>query len=241
MTTDIPPAPEPLTLVIFGASGATGKAAVRQARARGHRVRAVDHSLPAYPTDDPQVTRIAADVLTDDLRVHVRGADAVLSCLGVGRDAKTLLSPPPLYTQGTRAICAAMEAEGVARLVVISASFVATANRGPLWFKLPAMAGLARVFDQMAEMEAELHDHPAILWTAVRPGWLMEGVETGDYVVQPDVIPSDMIRTRHADLAHFMVRLAETQDWLRQTPAIARLEAPSASSPAAVASELFGI
>ena len=228
-----------LTLVIFGASGTTGRAAIAQARARGHTVHAVDHTPPQYTTDDPGIIHHIADVLNDDLRPMVRDADAVLSCLGVGNDAQTLLAPPPIYTKGTAAICDAMEAEGVTRLIVISASFVEDRTRGPIWFRLPAMAALHRVIEQMTQMEQDLRQRPAIDWTAVRPGWLMEGNETGDYVVQADVIPADMIRTRHADLAHFMVRLAEGTDWLRATPAIARHEPASASSPAAVADEIL--
>lgn len=229
-----------LTIVIFGASGATGKAAIAAARNRGHRVRAVDHHPPEEPADDPMITHMQGDVLNDDLSDHVRGADAVLSCLGVGNDPQTLLSPQPLYTQGTAAICDAMEAEGVKRLIVISASFVETRDRGPIWFKLPAMVALHRVFEQMAEMEAELRQRNTLDWTAVRPGWLMDGTATQDYTVTADVIPENLIRTRHADLADFMVRLAETEDWVRATPAIAREEPSCASSPLAVLDEAIG-
>ncbi|MEW9921508.1 NAD(P)-dependent oxidoreductase [Marimonas sp. MJW-29] len=229
----------PLTLVIFGASGSTGKSAVAAARARGHRVRAVDHHVPDDTSDDEGITHVQGDVLKDDLRPHVRDADAVLSCLGVGNDPATLLDPPPLYSKGTEAICDAMEAEGIKRLITISATFVETRDRGPIWFKLPAMTGLHLVFEQMKEMEANLRARPALDWTAVRPGWLMEGKVTGDYTVQPDVIPDDMVRTRHADLADFIVRLAETRDWVHATPAIARPEAAEHTSPRAVAEEIF--
>lgn len=234
------PAADPLKLVIFGGNGVTGGAAIKCARARGHSVRAVDHSLPDDMPDDPEITHTAADVLKDDLRDEVRGADAVLSCLGVGNDPKTLLSPPPLYTDGTAAICDAMAAEGVRRLVVMSASFVVEKNRGPIWFKLPAMAALHRVFEQMAQMERNLQARDDLDWTAVRPGWLMDAAGTDDYVIQADVIPEGMVRTRHANVADFMVRLAESRDWLRATPAIARHEPPSATSPEAVAQEMMG-
>jgi nucleoside-diphosphate-sugar epimerase len=230
----------PLTLAIFGASGATGTHAVAAARARGHRVRAIHHEMPEQGSDDPQVTLDSADVLQDDLRAQVRGADAVLSCLGVGNDPQTLLDPPPLYTRGTRAICDAMRAEGIRRLVVVSASFVQDRDRGPIWFKIPAMAALHLVFEQMAEMERQLFLEEDLDWSAVRPGWLMEGDATTDYRVQANVIPKGMIRTRHADLADFMVRLTEGTDWLRQTPALARPEAPEDSGPRAVLDEMVG-
>lgn len=77
-------------------------------------------------------------------------------------------------------------------------------------------------------------------WTAVRPGWLLDAPLTGDYAVKPDAIPDDLIRTRHADLAHFMLRCVETGDWVRATPAIARKEDDEVSAPSAVLKEMTG-
>lgn len=232
---------KPLTLLIIGADGATGREALSEARARGHQVRATWFGPKENrPEAQEGVQWQRANVLEDDLTGLVRGADAVLSCIGVGNDPQTLISPPPLYTDGTAAICDAMQNAGVRRFVAISATFVEVKNRGPVWFRLPAMVALDKVFDQMARMEALLRQREEIDWTAVRPGWLMDGPATRDYVVSADVIPPDLIRTRHADLADFMVSLAETGDWLRQTPAIARAEPDEASSPSEVVREFVG-
>lgn len=226
-----------MKLVIFGADGATGRHAVKLAHDAGHDVVAVEHNLRDGTVDSERITWKEADVLTDDLSAVVEGADAVLSCLGVGNDPATLMSPPPLYTEGTGRIVDAMKSEGVHRLIVISASFVETLDRGPIWFRLPAAIGLAKVFDQMKEMERQLEQETGIDWTAVRPGWLMEGELTDDYIVSPNVIREDLIRTRHADLAHFMVHLAETGEWSRAYPAVARAEADDKTSVAEVLAE----
>lgn len=164
-----------------------------------------------------------ADVLSDQLGDVIEGSTAVLSALGVANDVATLLNPPPLYTEGTARICDAMKDVGVKRVVVISASFVETVHRGPLAFRLTAVPALARVFAQMADMEKQLRA-TNLDWTAVRPGWLMEGACADDYVVQPNAIPEDLIRTRHGDLAHLMLACVEEASWIRSTPAIARAE-----------------
>ena len=227
-----------MRLVVFGAGGAVGVRAVAEAVRRGHEVVAVERSWDG-PVDNDLIRQTTADVLADPLEEIVDGADAVLSCLGVSNDLLTLLDPPPLYTRGTSRICDAMTARGVRRLLVVSASFVAAKDRGPLHFRLPAMPALSRIFDQMAEMEAMLARRDDIDWTAVRPGWLLDAEATGDYVVQADVIPEDMIRTRTGDLGHFMVELAERGDWLRGTPAIARKEPDEASDLSAVLKEML--
>lgn len=232
--------PSGKTLLIVGGAGGTGALCVDAALARGCRIRVVDLARPDEADRRIGVDYIEADVLGDDLSPFIEGVDAVVSCLGVGNDPKTLLDPPPLYTEGTAAICDGMERAGVSRLVVISASFVEARDRGPIYFIVPAMTALTRVFEQMRQMEEGLQARRAIDWTAVRPGWLMKGDATGSYTVSANVIPKDMIRTRRADLAAFMVKLALNGEWSRRTPAIARREDASASSPQAVIAEITG-
>ncbi len=230
------------TFAILGASGGVGSSLVDQALARGHRVVALEMEWPdanSDAADRPGLTRVTADVLNDDLAPHFAGVDAVLSCLGVGNDLKTLVDPPPLYSKGTARILQGMADAGIDRLIVISASFVEAKDRGPLHFRLPTMAALHNVLDQMMEMEDILRAS-AVNWTAVRPGWLMEGRVTGDYTITRDVIPQDLIRTRMTDVAHFMLELAETGSWSKQTPAISRRESEAATSLSAVIKDYLG-
>ncbi|WP_422072143.1 NAD(P)H-binding protein [Tranquillimonas rosea] len=230
---------ESKTLVILGAAGATGRHAVAQAVDRGHTVIAVERDWTDLPEPPAGVRKVSADVLRDDLGAVMQGADAVISALGLGVSAKTLLSPPPLYTEGTLRIISGMRAAGLIRLVVVSASFVGDRNRGPVWFRNTTGVALDRIFGQMAEMERILSATEDIAWTALRPGWLMEGPATRDYVVTEDVIPETLIRTRHADLADLALVCVEEGNWIRQKPAIAREEPASASGPGAVLRDVF--
>lgn len=225
-------------ILVFGAEGATGREVVRQAAAKGHPVRATERAFKAPEAIPAGVEAVPADVLADDLRPLVRGMDAVISCLGVPNDPKTLLSPPPLYTEGTRRIMEAMEAEGVRRLVVISASFVAATDRGPFLFRTAVLTALHRVLEQMREMEAGLRAS-SLDWTAARPGWLMEGEATSDPWIGPDVIPEELIRTRTGDLAALLLDCAAHDHWVRQTPAIAREEDDLKESSTEVIIELL--
>jgi putative NADH-flavin reductase len=227
-----------MKLAVVGAKGAVGQKLVEFALAADNQVVAIELEW-SNKEDNEHIRFVEADVLNDDLSIAFAGCDAVLSCLGVGNSPKVLLNPPPLYTEGTKNIISAMKNVDIDRLIVISASFVQAKNRGPSYFKLPVMAALHNVLDQMAQME-ELLKASSINWTAVRPGWLMQGDLTEDYMVTKDVIPSDLIRTRMSDLAHFMLQLALSGEWLRQTPALSRKEEPEASSLAAVVKEIMG-
>ena len=228
-----------MKILVLGAHGVTGQEVVKQAVAKGHHVRAAEMKWPDdAPPAGHNVERVTANVIEDDLGPIVDGVDAVISALGVPGDPKTLMDPPPLYTTGTRNLIDAMDARGVRRLVTISASFVVTHDRGPLLFRTTAIPALTRVLHQMGEME-DLLLASDLDWTAVRPGWLLPEPLTGDYVVTPDVIPEDLIRTRHADLAHFMLHCVESGEWARATPAIARPEAGELSSSFEVVKEML--
>ncbi|NAZ37468.1 NAD(P)-dependent oxidoreductase [Rubellimicrobium sp. CFH 75288] len=225
-------------ILVFGAQGATGSEVVRQAVAAGHPVRASEYRFRKDADLPPGVERMEADVLSGDLRPLVRGVDAVISCLGVPNDPATLLNPPPLYVEGTTRIVEAMQAEGVRRIVVISAAFVAVTDRGPALFRTAVIPSLTRVLDQMRGMEAMLRVS-GLDWTAVRPGWLMKAEASGDPYVGEEPFPPDVIRARTGDVAALLLDCAANDAWLRKAPFIARDEPGAMESNVRVALEML--
>ncbi len=77
-------------LVVFGATGGTGRALVEQALAAGHTVTAVARRPEAVGLQHARLTVLAGDVLTPaSLEPAIAGHDAVLSALGVRARAPT--------------------------------------------------------------------------------------------------------------------------------------------------------
>jgi nucleoside-diphosphate-sugar epimerase len=228
-------------VLIYGADGATGLRLVRQALERGHRVRASVRVLGEPPLEARDLDWTETDVMDrSTFGTDMEGIDAVLNAVGIDAGPSTVLSAPPLHSQGTANILAAMRASDVDRLVTISASFVETLARGPIWFEAAARLGLKSIFDDMARMEDHLRTVDDVRWTAVRPGWLLEEAPSGDVRVFDDAIPPDLIRTRTGDLAAFMLDCAEGDLHVHATPAIARPEPASKSGPDAVLAEMLG-
>lgn len=176
----------------------------------------------------------------EGLADHLRGKDAVLNAVGLDAGPQTMMFPPPLYTQGTLNLIEAMRAADMKRLVTISASFVETMERGPIWFRIAAKVGLRAIFREMGEMERILKATQDIDWTAVRPGWLLDEDANGTFTVTENVIPAQLIRTRTGDLAGFMLDCVENHLHLRETPAIAAPEPAYKSGPHAVLKEVMG-
>ncbi|SFI61702.1 NAD(P)-dependent oxidoreductase [Jannaschia pohangensis] len=228
-------------ILIYGADGATGTRLVEQALARGHRVRASVVDMSGDHPEKPGLDWVTSDILSgDDLSGDMAGIDAVINAVGLAAGLNTVVSPPPLYTEGTRNILRAMRGAGVDRYVTISASFVETLARGPIWFEAAAALGLSAIFNEMEKMEGILHQADWLRWTAVRPGWLLDEEASGDFQVFDDVIPEDLIRTRTGDLAQFMLECAEGDLHIRATPAISRPEPAGKSGPDAVLAEMLG-
>jgi nucleoside-diphosphate-sugar epimerase len=228
-----------MRLTIFGADGATGGRLVEAALAAGHDLRAVHYGETPPERRHDRLDWVRGDLMRrEGLEALVEGSDAVLNAVGIAAGPDTVLKAPPLHTEGTVNLIEAMRDAGCDRLVTISASFVETTARGPIWFRAAAGTGLRSIFDQLATMELILRATETLRWTAVRPGWLLDEGPSGDYRVFERVIPEDLIRTRTGDLAAFMLRCAEDDLHIRDTPAISRPEDPAKSGPDAVLREI---
>lgn len=225
------------TIAVFGATGDTGKHVVRQALERGYRVRGVERDWPDKFCDDPDFEQRTADVMEDDLSPIVDGCDCVISAIGLGRDPRTLADPPPLYTECAVRLVEALRDHDGTRLAVISAAFADPDVSIPLWFRAATLP-LRHIFRQMADMERVLRASGNLDWTAVRAGWLLDRPFTGDYEIAASDLPAGTLRTRHADLADFLIHCVETGEWSHRSPHIARREAMHLQSPPALVEEL---
>lgn len=205
-----------MKLTVFGATGGIGREIVRQALHDGHHVTAVVRDparLPMTGGDNLEVVR--AD-LTDPaaLRPAVAGRDAVLSGLGPrgNKDAG-------VATRLTRTVLTALEAEGVRRLLAVSASPVGPEPEGA-GFLDRAMLGvvsavLKDVYADLREMEADVR-HSATDWTLVRPPRLQDKPLTGTYRTAVGGFPARGRFIGRADVAHAMLAMTGDPATVRQ-------------------------
>ena len=223
-------------IFVLGPTGGVGQEVIQQAIGRNIEVVAAERSWDDDPAPDLDYDRRTVDVLKDEFSPMLEGCDAVISAIGLARDPFTLVNPPPLYTEGAVRMVQAMRKASVQRLVVISAAFADPEADVPAWFK-GATLPLRRIFRQMAEMERVLRVADDIEWTAARPGWLLDREISNDYQVDEKNMPDRTLRTRRADLAHFMLECAQKRLFIQQTPFIARKEAAELEGPTALIEE----
>ena len=194
-----------MRIVVFGASGPTGRLLVDQALAAGHVVTAVTRR-PASIGLQGALTVVGADV-TDADAVHaaIAGGDAVLSAVGTSYSR----SPITVYSHGAANIIAAMEGHAMRRLVVVSSAAVDPAYRPsdsfffnrvmePLFMRRPGRT----LYEDLRRMEALVRASD-LDWTIIRPAWLFNSPTVTDYQLAEN--SANGMYTARADLAASML------------------------------------
>lgn len=204
-----------MKIVVFGASGRTGKNIVEQALNGGHEVTVFIHKTRA-PEPPGRLRTVEGDVLkADDVEKAVAGQDAVLSALGRGR------SFGPLTSQGTKNIVDAMKRAGVRRLIVESA-FGAGDSAKEISFldRLFVRGLLLRGAFKDKDVMEEYLETSGLEWTIVRPSRLTDGPKLGGYRVGEHIPLNIASGISRADVADFMLKQVEAQDFVRKKPSI---------------------
>lgn len=209
-----------MKLTVFGATGGIGQEIVRQALGSGHQVTAVVRD-PARLTVTGAGLEVRRADLTDPqaLRPAVAGRDAVLSGLGA-RSRKDA----GIAARLTRTVLGAMDAEGVRRLLVVSAGPVGPDPEGAALVDR-AMRGLISgilkdVYADLREMEDELA-RSATDWTAVRPPRLQNKPLTGSYRTVVGGFPLKGRFIARADVAHAMLAMIDDPTTVKQGVGVA--------------------
>jgi putative NADH-flavin reductase len=190
-----------MRIVIFGATGGTGRELVRQSVAAGYAVAAVARH-PETLAPAAGVELIAADV-TDCASVVlvVRGADVVLSALGTRR----LKEATTVYSAGVTNILAAMRDSGVRRFIAISAVPVGAPHGLAEHVIFPILYRFfGAAYEDMKRMEAILAASDCE-WTVFRPTQLVDRPATGRYRTAIDAPLPGAWRVTRADLAAAML------------------------------------
>ena len=236
-----------MNILVVGASGATGRLLVKQLLERGHLVKVIVRSpdrLPAVLKNHDGLSVIHASVLklSDvELAQHVKGCDAVASCLGHNLNVKGLFGPPRrLVADATRRLCEAIKAnqpEETTKFVLMNTA--GNSNRDldePISFAQRCVVGLLRLLlpphvdnEQAADyLRVKIGQADELIeWVAVRPDGLINEDTVTEYEVYSSPIRSaifDAGQTSRTNVAHFMTELITGDNiwrtWQGQMPVI---------------------
>lgn len=204
-----------MKIVVFGATGGTGREIVAQGLAAGHHVTAVVRRPDALQARPGLQVAVIPDLDDADLvEDAVSGNDVVISALGTNARG-----PVSVCTDGIRSTLGAITRTGVRRLIVVSAHGAAETHDGSLYSRM-LWAMMAHKMRDKEEMEALIRASD-VDWTIVRPPALTNRPRTGNYRVGADLRMRLTSAISRADLADFLLREATAPTYVHQTPRIA--------------------
>jgi putative NADH-flavin reductase len=209
----------PMKVVVFGATGGTGKELVKQALGVGYDVVVYARDPSKLDTVNRHLTVVKGELSNQALIENaIRGADAALSALGPHRRSRD----KPL-TQGMQNIIRGMKKTGVRRLIVTSTLSVKDPNDKPD-LRTRAMVGLVKTtmngsYEDIVSVADSIRASD-LDWTILRLAILSDRPKTGririGYVGSGDV----GTRITRADVAGFMLTQVKNARYIRQCPAI---------------------
>jgi putative NADH-flavin reductase len=195
-----------MKIIVFGATGGTGKEIVRQAIEQGHMVTAFVRDASAL-TPHENLKIVLGDIF-DRAAVAsaLDGSRAVLSALG----ARTLKKEDVVLARALPNILAAMDEHYIQRIIVLGAagSKYPAGKYQTGWFRLVmgiAKATFLRHAYADQAMQEKLLEESGMDFTIVRTPRLNDKVEPGEVRVLPDGLPSGGWHIRRADVAAFML------------------------------------
>ncbi|HLZ62057.1 MAG TPA: SDR family oxidoreductase [Ktedonosporobacter sp.] len=199
-------------IVIFGATGVTGRSLVEQALDQGYDVTAFARNPAFVTTQHARLSIVKGDVFDPaTVQEAVANQDAVLCTIGGHDRLRVALSGHPrmsgLCTIGTRNILDAMKTFGVSRLICLSAWGIGDSKgRVPFIFRNVIFPLLMKEEYDDKEAQEQLIQQSPLDWTIVRPARLTNGPYIGRYQMKSSLAFSLQSSISRADVADCMLK-----------------------------------
>jgi uncharacterized protein YbjT (DUF2867 family) len=205
-------------LAVFGSTGLTGGHVVRQALGDGHFVTALVRDPRRVSLSHPRFTVIPGSPTTpEDVEQCVRGADAVIHCLGIGGRGDG--TSTTLVSDSVNVTLSSMTKHGVPRIVCMSN--VGAGGSGTWFANRVVIPGFIRwlipIIEDKDRMEAALRASP-VEWVSVRLPSIVAG-PTKPLRVSANGRGIGLSITA-TSTARFLLEQVTSPEWIRSSPSI---------------------
>ena len=236
-----------MTVLVVGASGATGSKLVEQLLSDKHKIKVIVRTPEKLPdswkinTNLQIISASLLDLSDAEMRTIVSDCEAVASCLGHNLSFKGIYGKPRrLVTDATRRLCNAITSNNLkSKTKFVLMNTTGNRNRDlnePISFAQKCVIGLLRVLlpphvdnEQAADyLRIEIgQNHTFVEWVAVRPDGLINEDVVTDYEIHPSPTRSAIFnagKVSRINVAHFMANLITDDNlwaqWKGQMPVI---------------------
>lgn len=236
-----------MTVLVVGASGATGRHLVNQLLLKGNKVKIIVRSKENRPQSLDEMNNLdiyTASILElsdSELMKYTAGCDAIASCLGHAITLKGMYGQPrKLVTDATKRLCKAIKKHQPKRPIkYVLMNTSGNSNRDlnePISFAQKCVIGLLRLLlpphvdnEQAADyLRTKIgQDDKYIQWVAVRPDGLINENKVTEYETHPSPTRSAIFNAGEVsriNVGHFMSELINDNNlwntWKGQMPVI---------------------
>ena len=195
-----------MKLLIFGATGGTGRWLVEQGLAEGHQITAFVRNPASIGTESAHLAVVKGELSDrEKMAEAMRDKDAVISVLG-NKTSSALRHRNTVISEGLKNIIAAMKESGVSRILFVT-SFGVSANIF-LPEKLFIRTFLRNKFADIPLQEKLLRES-GLRWTIVRPARLVDAGRTSQYRSSENFRIGLSSKISRADVADFLLKIVQ--------------------------------
>ncbi|MGE7603064.1 NAD(P)-dependent oxidoreductase [Peribacillus sp. NPDC097675] len=203
-----------MNIIVFGASGKTGKLVVEQALNLQHKVTAFVRNPTKLQINHPNLQIIQGDALDEEaVQTAVSGQEVVISCLG----SSSGLGKTTVLHEMTQIIVNAMKAKHVSRIIYMASAGIDKEIPGLIGKLTMKMLGNVLEDHHNAVEVIKKND---LIWTVARPMGLSDNPPTGSYREELQGIPKGSRSISRADVADFIIRALTDEKYLNQSVAL---------------------
>jgi putative NADH-flavin reductase len=200
-------------ILIFGATGATGRYLVSQGLEQGCQVTAFVRNPGTLTTKHTNLAVVKGDLSDhNSIKNVLNGVNAVISVLG-NKTTKALFKPGNVISQNLPNIIGAMQQGRVERLLFVSSFGV---NAKIFWPEKLLLRTLLRNLFADLPVQEKLIKESGLNWTIVRPARLTNGPKTGESRSGEDIYIHPFTSISRADVADFLLKEAVSPEYERK-------------------------
>ncbi len=196
-----------MNLVLFGATGQTGKIFLKLALEKGHTVTAVARDVSKIDFEDKNLIVKTADLFNKDELINIiRGNDLVVSCLGGNANNKSTL-----LGDMVKNIVGAMKECGVSSMYLMSSAGIHNEMPGIIAKLFVALFFKNAIADHKVAAEALINS--GFTYLIVRPLSLVDGEMTKSFRTSDDSVPKGGSNISRQDVAWFLAEALEKTEF----------------------------
>ena len=207
---------EPKHIVVFGGTSGIGLETVKLALDRGHKVTSITRRPERMELEHANLNNLKGDITKIETFEEVfKTSDVVISSIGLGPGRK----PVYVYSKGMQAVLDAMQQAPLNRVITVTGIGAGDSkgHGGFFYDKILNPLMLKEDYKDKTRQEELLKSQSDVDWTIVRPGFLTDDAAETSYRVIKSMEGFTSGNIARADVAHFLLALAEQDSYLQET------------------------